>query len=143
MWSSRRIIVLFLFSLGYIPLTSPAAPGNAASLRPGVASTAGGDQHRGGTVVYRKGELSKGTIDREWPHQVALRADLVAGRNFTIIHEFCRLLSLCPRGHSFRRDGADFIVFCFADCSHAERFRDRFGGEIIDPSSGPHKAGFG
>jgi hypothetical protein len=54
-------------------------------------------------VVYREGELSKGTIDREWPHQVALRADFVAGRNFPIIHEFCRPLSLCPRGHFFYR----------------------------------------
>ena len=26
-------------------------------------------------MVYRKGELSKGTIDREWPHQVAVPAD--------------------------------------------------------------------
>ena len=25
-------------------------------------------------MVYRKGELSKGTIDRDWPHQVALPA---------------------------------------------------------------------
>jgi hypothetical protein len=23
-------------------------------------------------LVYHKGELSKGTIDRQWPHQVAL-----------------------------------------------------------------------
>jgi hypothetical protein len=26
---------------------------------------------RGSLVVYHKGELSKGTIDRQWPHQVA------------------------------------------------------------------------
>jgi len=25
-------------------------------------------------VVYRKGQLSKGMMDRQWPHQVALRA---------------------------------------------------------------------
>src|SRR5437667_407600 len=34
------------------------------------------DQPRGHGVVYRKGELSKGTIDRDWQHQVALPADL-------------------------------------------------------------------
>jgi hypothetical protein len=88
-------------------------------------------------VVYRKGELSKGTIDRQWPHQVALRADFVAGRNFTLIHDFCRGLSLCSRGHSFRRGNRDYVVFCFADHTHADQFKDRFGGEIIDPKDRP------
>jgi hypothetical protein len=103
--------------------------------------SAGGDQHGGGAVVYRKGELSKGTIDREWPHQLALRADVVAGRNFPIIQEFCRTLSLCPRGHSFRRDNRDFKVFCFADRAHAEQFQARFGGELIDPKDRPRWPG--
>jgi hypothetical protein len=88
-------------------------------------------------VVYRKGELSKGTIDRQWPHQVALRADRCTGHNYVTIHLFCEGLSLCPRGHSFRHDSADFIVYCFADRSHAEKFRDRFDGEFIDPKSRP------
>jgi hypothetical protein len=47
-------------------------------------------------VVYRKGELSNGTIDPEWPHQVALRADCCAGRNYVTIRHFCEGLSLCP-----------------------------------------------
>jgi hypothetical protein len=29
------------------------------------------------------------------------------------------------------------LVFCFAERSHAEQFRDRFGGEFIDPKSRP------
>jgi hypothetical protein len=33
-------------------------------------------------VVYRKGELSKGTIDRQWPHQVAVPADSCTGANW-------------------------------------------------------------
>jgi hypothetical protein len=32
-----------------------------------------------GAMTRRKGELSKSTIDREWPHQVALRADECTG----------------------------------------------------------------
>jgi hypothetical protein len=94
-------------------------------------------------MVYRKGELSKGTIDRDWPHQVALRADLVAGRNFPIIHEFCRPLSLCHRGHFFYRDGIGFNVYCFAERSHAEQFQARFGGEFIDPKDRPRWPGSG
>ena len=88
-------------------------------------------------MVYRKGELSKGTIDREWPHLVALRADFVAGNNFPIIQEFCRPLSLCPRGHFFYRDTIGFDLYCFADRSQAEQFRERFDGEFIDPKDRP------
>jgi hypothetical protein len=90
-------------------------------------------------MVYRKGELSKSTIDREWPHQVALAASFVAGRNFMAIHHFCRDedLSLCPRQHFFRRNDRDHVVYCFAVRDHAERFHRRFGGERIDPATRP------
>ena len=90
-------------------------------------------------MVYRKGELSKGTIDRKWPHQVALPAAHCSGANHVTIRLFCddERLSLCVRGHSFRRDNLDMIVFCFAERAHAEQFRDRFGGELIDPKSRP------
>jgi hypothetical protein len=88
-------------------------------------------------VVYRKGELSKARIDCEWPHQVALPAHQCTGRNFVTIRLFCEGLSLCPRGHSFRRDTTDFNVFCFAERAHAEQFQARFGGEVIDPKDRP------
>jgi hypothetical protein len=90
-------------------------------------------------VVYRKGELSKGTIDHNWPHQVALPAACCAGANYVTIRLFCveQRLSLCTRGHSFRRDDMDILVFCFADREHAEKFRERFGGDLIDPKTRP------
>jgi hypothetical protein len=90
-------------------------------------------------VVYRRGELNKHTIDRDWPHQVALPAYRCTGGNYVTIHIFCddEGLSLCPRGHSFYRDGTDMNVFCFAEREHAERFRGRFGGELIDPKVRP------
>ena len=53
------------------------------------------------------------------------------------IRLFCEGLSLCPRTHSFRRDDTDILVFCFADRAHAEQFRERFGGEFINPKSRP------
>jgi hypothetical protein len=34
-------------------------------------------------------------------------------------------------------------VFCFAECEHAEKFRERFGGEFIDPKSCPKWPGEG
>jgi hypothetical protein len=30
----------------------------------------------------------------------------------------------------------DMNVFCFAERAHAEQFRERFGGEFIDPRTG-------
>ena len=88
-------------------------------------------------MVYRRGELSKAAIDRHWPHQVALPAYRCTGGNFVTIHLFCVDLSLCPRGHSFYRDGMDMNVFCFAERAHAELFQERFGGEFIDPKDRP------
>ena len=88
-------------------------------------------------MVYRNGELSKGTIDRQWPHQVTLPAQRCTGHNYVSIRLFCEGLSLCPRGHSFRRDDIDFVVFCFADRAHADQFHERFGGEVIDPKDRP------
>jgi len=83
--------------------------------------------------MRRKGELSPAMVDRGWPHQVALPANQVTGQNYAITHDFCRDLSLCPRGHSVRHDNTDYVVFCFADPAHAALFRARFGGEPFDP----------
>jgi ribosomal protein L31 len=44
---------------------------------------------------------------------------------------------IAPFSHSFYRDGTDMNVFCFAEREHAQRFRERFGGEFIDPKSRP------
>jgi hypothetical protein len=88
-------------------------------------------------VVYRKGELSKGTIDRDWPHQVAIPAARCLGGNYVTIRLFCEGLSLCTRGHSFRREDVDMNVFCFAERSHAEQLQEHLGGEFIDSKSRP------
>jgi hypothetical protein len=88
-------------------------------------------------MVHRKGELSKSAIDNGWPHQVALEARFVTGDQYFKLHHFCEGLSLCQRGHFFYRDTVGFNVFCFAEREHAEQFRNKFGGEIIDPKDRP------
>jgi hypothetical protein len=88
-------------------------------------------------VIHRKGELSKDMIDAGWPHQVALPASRCTGANYVTIRLFCEGLSLCECGHSFYRDDAYVSVFCFAEREHAERFRERFGGEFLDPKVRP------
>jgi hypothetical protein len=67
-------------------------------------------------VVYRKGELSKATIDRDWPHQVALPAYRCLGHNYLTMH--LRAVSPYPRTRSLRQDGQVMTVFCFAERNH-------------------------
>ncbi len=53
--------------------------------------------------MRRRGQLSKFSIDRGWPHQVALPNNQVVSEH-TAITTFCDNLSLCQRGHTFERD---------------------------------------
>jgi hypothetical protein len=46
---------------------------------------------------------------------------------------FCLDLSVCERHHSVFHEDKWWIVYCFADAEHAEKFRMRFGGERIHP----------
>jgi hypothetical protein len=51
--------------------------------------------------MRRKGELSPAGIDRGWPHQVVLPARFSQrGSGYQEIHDFCRDLTLCNRGHA-------------------------------------------
>lgn len=86
-----------------------------------------------------KGTLSNSAIDRGWPHQVALPEHAYLGHRYRTLHYFVmsERLTLAPIGHSFRRDDTWYSVFCFAEREHAERFREKFGGEWIDPSKRP------
>src|SRR5262245_1404882 len=124
----------------------PPASSVNANLRPSPASSvsAGGTiRVEGSRVVYRKGELSQAAIDRGWPHQAALPASQLLGARYYTVHLFCDDLSLCPRGHTFRRNDQDYSVFCFAHRGHAEKFHERFGGEFVDPKTRPKWPGRG
>lgn len=80
--------------------------------------------------------MSKTAIDHGWPHQVALRSSQVV-EQFPDIAAFCKELSLCVRGHWFRRDDVDYVVKCFACKCDAKLFADRFGGTYMTPATRP------
>jgi len=82
----------------------------------------------------RKGELTPGCINRDWPHQIALPADECKGGDYYRVHLFADALSVCSRGHSFLRDDRWHQVFCFKLCEDAEKFQAKFGGEWFDPA---------
>jgi hypothetical protein len=46
-----------------------------------------GHEREGRDMVYRKGELSAATMDRDWPHQVMVPASAVAGPGFKVTHD--------------------------------------------------------
>ena len=75
--------------------------------------------------MRRKGELSAVAIDRGWPHQVVLPARLCERDGYNEIHEFCRDLTLCSRGHALYHDGQWFHVYCFKEQADAQKFMDK------------------
>jgi hypothetical protein len=83
--------------------------------------------------MRRKGELSPAAIDRGGPYQVALRASASQSGGYKVVHEFCKDLTLCSRGHSVFHDGEWWSVYCFAEAEHSARFMQRFAGERFDP----------
>lgn len=86
-------------------------------------------------VGRRKGELTRGAINRGWPFQVAVPADQCRGEHYRTIVHFCLSLSVASRHPGFSRGDEWWCVFCFAVEADAEKFRGRFGGEKFDPKS--------
>lgn len=85
----------------------------------------------------RKGELSKSTINREFPHQVALPAADVEGAGYHSRYDYANDLGACRRGHTFHRDDKYFVVFCFPTREAADALMEQFGGEYMTPDTRP------
>jgi hypothetical protein len=84
-------------------------------------------------MISQRNEITIARLAREWPHWVAVRADIIAARHAEML-AFCDELSLASRNPTVRRNDVDYVVFCFADPEHAERFRVGFDGQPFDPS---------
>lgn len=83
--------------------------------------------------MRRKNEMSYRTVDREWPHQVAVPAERTRQRIFDEVMPFCAGFSMSPRSQSVRHDGIDYNIWCFADPEHARLFKEHFGGLDFNP----------
>ncbi|MEQ1950983.1 hypothetical protein [Mesorhizobium sp. CN2-181] len=93
----------------------------------------------GRTMVRRNRTIpSAFSIDRDFPHQVALLSDLCVDRNFRLLYDFCEALgvpwhtrhvtAIWPNGkHEKHR------LHCFAEEASAAAFNMRFGGILFDP----------
>jgi hypothetical protein len=78
-------------------------------------------------------------MDQRRLHQVALPAYRCLGHNHLTIRYFCEgeRLPWCAPCHSHGEDDVDMTVFCFAERAHSEQFRERFGGEFLEPKDRP------
>src|SRR5262249_17288405 len=88
--------------------------------------------YRKRTMTSRKGEVTRARLHREWPHHVALPAEVVRGlKNSEMVYGFAHTLTAAPRTYSLRCDDRDFVVFCFAKPEDGQAFCERFGGERL------------
>jgi hypothetical protein len=82
--------------------------------------------------MIRKGEITRSRLRSECPHHVALPAEKVRGlENSEIVRSAAAALSAAPLTYYVRRDGLDYVVFCFVEREGAETFRERFGGKRL------------
>lgn len=81
--------------------------------------------------MRRRGELSAGGVDREFPFQVAVRS--IQGQSLGHVNACGPLSSLCWRRHHVGDGTHRYEVFCFSDRDQADRFRDAIRGEDFDP----------
>ncbi len=84
--------------------------------------------------MIARDELTHGTIDQKFPYQMEPPIPS-GGLGMLLDHMdgFCgeQRLKVAPRKRMLRRDDFYFVRWCFAEPADAERFRERFGGNIF------------
>ena len=86
-------------------------------------------------MTRARGQTSRTLLNREYPHQVLVRADNVAGKTLDKVADFHVKLGIGTKSRSIRKDDVWYSLYCFADREHAKLFQVLFGGEITQAQS--------
>ena len=85
------------------------------------------------SLSRRKGEITARMNERDYPHLVELPLPPGGFRSTSedmlAFHRERGIQS--RRGRGRNDEGQFFVTFCFGDPTHADAFRDRFGGERL------------
>ena len=81
----------------------------------------------------RRGERTAAENERQFLHSVEMAVPPNGfGVTLDAMYQFHRERALeAHRGRGERRDGHDFVRWCFAEQSDAETFANTFGGEVV------------
>lgn len=82
----------------------------------------------------RKGQMSQAEINRRWPHQIAIPAEICRGPLRPAIIEFCKPYPDSGSPFQLHHEGQSYLVKCFPEKAIADEFIRRFGGEPFDPA---------
>ena len=85
--------------------------------------------------MTRRGQPSRTVLDREYPHQVLVRAENLGGKTLDKVADFHVKLGISTKSRSIRKDDAWYTLYCFADPNHDKLFQVMFGGELNQAQS--------
>jgi hypothetical protein len=71
-------------------------------------------------MTRARGQLSRALLNREYPHQVLVRAENVGGKMLDKVSDFHVKLGIPTKTRSIRKDDAWYSLHCFADREHAK-----------------------
>lgn len=77
--------------------------------------------------------MRKRQIDRDFTHQVEIPVALCVGEHGHDVRRFCTDKPAARRRYFARRNGQEFLTWCFRMRRHAQAFARRFGGRYITP----------
>lgn len=84
--------------------------------------------------MRRKGELSRSAINRGWPWQVPVDANVVSARHVEVTTSAAHL-GACERTGSIVIRTGWHVVFCFTDEPSAIAFAQAWGAEVRHAST--------
>jgi hypothetical protein len=86
-------------------------------------------------MIRGRGQSPRRMVDRDFPHQVLVSADLVRGLILNKVDHFHTQMGIPMKSHLIRRDDFWWTIYCFANRRHADAFHLIFGGELFEARS--------